>query len=313
MVKAVRFKTAGGLRLLIALPGHRDRLAKMKENDDPTIGHVSDTALCVAVYRAEESERPDALFRDPLARRLAGERGFRIARHMSREHYIRWALSVRTIVIDRMIAELLADGVDTIVNLGAGLDTRPYRLELPHSLKWFEIDFPHMIQYKNQQLAVQKPRCQLARIELDLTDRIALQCELAIINSVAKKVLVITEGVTLYLAVDQVNDLAADLRAQTNFVYWINDYVSPRVLKALGRRRMRDFKNAPLQFVPPDWFAFFAKAGWRARQIKYLVDESLRIGRRIPVPWWARILLWISPRREEFRRSLAYVVLGREA
>ena len=39
----------------------------MKENDDPTIGHVSDTALCVAVYRAEESERPDALFRDPLA------------------------------------------------------------------------------------------------------------------------------------------------------------------------------------------------------------------------------------------------------
>ena len=84
---------------------------------------------------------------------------------------------------------MLADGVDTIVNLGAGLDTRPYRLELPHNLKWFEIDFPHMIQYKNQQLAVQKPRCQLTRIELDLTDRIALQCELAIINSVAKKVL----------------------------------------------------------------------------------------------------------------------------
>ena len=148
---------------------------------------------------------------------------------------------------------------------------------------------------------------------LDLTDRNTLVPELAIINSPAKNVLVITEGVTLYLTVDQVNDLAADLRAQTNFVYWINDYVSPRVLKALGRRRMRDFKNAPLQFVPPDWFAFFAKAGWRARQIKYLVDESLRIGRRIPVPWWARILLWISPRREEFRRSLAYVVLGREA
>jgi len=60
---------------MIALCGHRDRLAKMKENDDPTIGHVSDTALCVAVYRAEESERPDALFKDPLARRLAGERG----------------------------------------------------------------------------------------------------------------------------------------------------------------------------------------------------------------------------------------------
>jgi methyltransferase (TIGR00027 family) len=287
----------------------------MKENHDSTIGHVSDTALCVAVYRAEESERPDALFKDPLARRLAGERGFRIARRMSHEHYIRWALSVRTVVIDRMIAELLADGVDTIVNLGAGLDTRPYRLELPRSLKWFEIDFPHMIQYKNRQLADQKPRCQLTRMALDLTDRNTLPRELARINSMAKKVLVITEGVTLYLTADQVNDLAADMRSQTNFVYWINDYFSPRVLKLLGRRRMRDFRNAPFQFAPLDWFAFFAKTGWKARQIKYLVDESLRIGRRIPVPWWGRILLWISPpaRREESRRSLAYVVLGREA
>jgi methyltransferase (TIGR00027 family) len=300
---------------MVALPGGRDRLAKMKENDNPTVGHVSDTALIVAVYRAEEGERPDALFRDPLARRLAGERGFRMARHMSRKHYIRWALSVRTVVIDRMIAELLADGVDTIVNLGAGLDTRPYRLELPHSLKWFEIDFPHMIQYKNQRLADEKPHCQLTRIALDLTDSNTLSRELASINSTAKKVLVITEGVTLYLTADQVGDLATNLRTKTNFIFWINDYFSPRVLKVLGRRRIRDLKNAPFQFVPADWFAFFAKAGWKARQIKYLVDESLRIGRRIPVPWWARILMWISPpaRREEFRRSLAYVVFGREA
>ena len=68
--------------------------------------------------------------------------------------------------------------------------------------------------------------------------------ELAIINSTAKNVLVITEGVTLYMTTSQVNDLAADLRAQTNFVYWINDYVSPRVLKALGRRRMREKKRS---------------------------------------------------------------------
>jgi O-methyltransferase involved in polyketide biosynthesis len=60
-----------------------------------------------------------------------------------------------------MIAELFGDGVDTIVNLGAGLDTRPYRLELPYRLKWFEIDFPQMIEYKNGQVADQNPRCQL--------------------------------------------------------------------------------------------------------------------------------------------------------
>ena|ERR1700741_2601535 len=47
---------------------------------DPAIQHISDTARWAAVYRARESEREDALFRDPFARRLAGERGEHIAK-----------------------------------------------------------------------------------------------------------------------------------------------------------------------------------------------------------------------------------------
>ena len=43
--------------------------------DTNPIRNVSDTALWVAIYRAMESERPDALFQDPYARRLGGERG----------------------------------------------------------------------------------------------------------------------------------------------------------------------------------------------------------------------------------------------
>lgn len=41
--------------------------------------HVSDTARWVAMDRALESERPDALFRDPYARRLAGTEGAALA------------------------------------------------------------------------------------------------------------------------------------------------------------------------------------------------------------------------------------------
>jgi O-methyltransferase involved in polyketide biosynthesis len=37
-----------------------------------TIEHISDTARWVAFYRAMETERPDAIFRDPFARQLAG-------------------------------------------------------------------------------------------------------------------------------------------------------------------------------------------------------------------------------------------------
>ena len=39
------------------------------------IRDVTDTARWVAYYRAMENERPDAIFRDPFAKALAGEEG----------------------------------------------------------------------------------------------------------------------------------------------------------------------------------------------------------------------------------------------
>ncbi len=48
------------------------------------IEHISDTARWVAVYRAMETARPDAIFRDPHARQLAGERGDHIVDTMKR-------------------------------------------------------------------------------------------------------------------------------------------------------------------------------------------------------------------------------------
>ena len=51
-------------------------------SDEPLIRDISDTARWMAVYRARESERPDAVFTDPFARRLAGERGEQIANAM---------------------------------------------------------------------------------------------------------------------------------------------------------------------------------------------------------------------------------------
>ncbi|MGZ6371194.1 MAG: class I SAM-dependent methyltransferase, partial [Bdellovibrionota bacterium] len=78
------------------------------------IGDVSDTSLWVATYRAEETERPDALFRDPYARVLAGEKGARIARSMKSSRYVRWSVVIRTHIIDSYIRSLLEEGVDTV-------------------------------------------------------------------------------------------------------------------------------------------------------------------------------------------------------
>src|ERR1700756_898451 len=93
------------------------------------IAHVSDTARWVALYRAMESERPDALFRDPYARRLAGERGGQILQSMRRGRTWAWPMIVRTAVMDEVILRAVTRyGADTVLNLAAGLDTRPFRL-----------------------------------------------------------------------------------------------------------------------------------------------------------------------------------------
>src|SRR5713226_1436402 len=131
---------------------------------EPLIRNISDTARWVAVYRARESDREDAVFNDPFARRLAGERGEQIANALPWGEENAWSWTSRTYLIDRFVSEQIASGVDLVVNLAAGLDARPYRMDLPLSLKWIEVDLPEILDYKEEVLAGVAPKCSLERI-----------------------------------------------------------------------------------------------------------------------------------------------------
>src|SRR2546423_4666579 len=134
-----------------------------------TLSNISDTARWVAMYRAMESDRKDAIFRDPFARRLAGERGAEILRDMPKGRAYAWPMIVRTALFDEIILRLIErEEVDTVFNLAAGLDARPYRLALPKDLKWIDVDLPAMIDYKRETLAVETPRCAVEFIAVDL-------------------------------------------------------------------------------------------------------------------------------------------------
>src|SRR5262245_57591664 len=134
------------------------------------IRNISDTARWVAVYRAWETERKDALFRDPFARRLAGERGEQIATSMSFTATNSWPFVARTWLIDHVISNQVKLGTDVVINLAAGLDTRPYRMNLPSSLQWVEVDLPEILTYKEDVLRSETSVCQVERVRLDLSD-----------------------------------------------------------------------------------------------------------------------------------------------
>jgi hypothetical protein len=71
----------------------------------PTVRHISDTARWAAVYRARETERKNPLFRDPFARRLAGERGEQIANATPFHEKHSWSWVTRTYLFDSIIRE----------------------------------------------------------------------------------------------------------------------------------------------------------------------------------------------------------------
>src|SRR5205823_7848597 len=92
------------------------------------IEHISDTAKWVAYYRAMETDRPDAIFSDPFARRLAGLRGEEIVDQVKRGRSMAWAMIVRTQAFDEIIMQCIDDrGADVVLNVAAGLDARPWR------------------------------------------------------------------------------------------------------------------------------------------------------------------------------------------
>jgi len=280
------------------------------------INDVSDTAFWIAQHRAIESARADALFRDPFAARLAGERGQQIARAMPHAGVIGWSVAIRTRIIDEFIGAALDDGIDAVLNLGAGLDARPYRMDLPASLLWVEADYPRIIEYKESRLAGERPRCRLERAKLDLADAAARRALLAAVNARAKRLLVLTEGVVPYLSAEEAGVLADDLRGMDRAARWVVDYFSPQMMKYRERMGMgRAMRNAPFKFKPPDPIAFFAAHGWRLREIRYFADEAARLGRPRPMPLPMRLglkllaLLGPKERLDALRKFAGYMVL----
>lgn len=263
-----------------------------------------------------ESDRADALFRDPYARRLAGERAERIVAELPKGRTWAWPMIVRTAVMDELILRAIKrDGVGTVLNLAAGLDTRPYRLPLTPSLRWVEADFPDVIAYKQERLAGERPACVLEQVGIDLTDLPRRRALFARIGVARPPVLVVSEGLLIYLTPAQAAGLADDLAAEPAFRWWLIDLASPLLLKMLEKTWGRAVAagNAPFQFAPAESTGFFAPHGWEEEEFHPMLEEAFRLKRQPWNAWLWRLLghLASAKRRQEFRRMSGVVLLKR--
>jgi methyltransferase (TIGR00027 family) len=121
--------------------------------------------------RARESRREDALFVDAFAAELAGDLGFSMmARSEEATGQENSYIPVRVRWFDDAVIAVTSGPIDQAVLLGAGLDTRPFRLDVPPRLRWFEVDRAEVLARKQQALGEAPGRCDRRVVAADLRD-----------------------------------------------------------------------------------------------------------------------------------------------
>jgi methyltransferase (TIGR00027 family) len=221
---------------------------------------------------------------------------------------------VRTAVMDEIIMRLVTEqGVDTVLNLASGLDTRPYRLDLPAELRWAEADLSGILSYKEAALRSERPRCKVEFVQADLTDPTARQALFRRVGGASRRALVISEGLLVYLTPEDVTALATDLAAQPAFRWWLIDLGSPALLKWLKKTWGNQLRagNAPMLFAPAEGTQFFEPAGWTEAEYRPILDEAMRLRRAPRMAWFWKALARFAPvkRREQFQRFSGVVLL----
>lgn len=145
--------------------------------------------------------------------------------------------------IDDKLAEGLSAGVTAVVNLGAGLDTRAYRLPALRNLRVFEVDLPENIEYKRarvRQLFGRIPEhVALVPVDFDREDLAAMLASHG--HKAGEKTFFIWEAVTQYLREDGVRrtmDYLAKAQAGSRlvFTYVVKDFINGTCHYGLGPR-----------------------------------------------------------------------------
>jgi len=240
------------------------------------------------------------------------ERGEQIAISMSFAEKNSWPFVARTWLIDQVISSQVKLGTDMVVNLAAGLDARPYRMNLLGSLRWIEVDLPEILAYKEDVLQNETPVCQVERVRLDLSDVRARGELFSQLGRRANRALVISEGLLVYLDEKEVTSLGQDLAVASSFQQWVIDLASPALLKMLAKKMGAPLDQAgtPLKFAPREGPDFFASSGWKPVEIHSVMHAAAKLNR---LPFFLRLIAKISsPEFQANRPWSAVCLLARE-
>lgn len=247
---------------------------------------VTGTALWIAAARARESARPDALFRDPWAEALAGADGrARLAASEQASGGQNAYLPIRTRFFDDTL--IAATWAQQVVLLGAGMDTRAYRLGLPASSTVFEVDHSEIFTARRAVLQDAAPTCRRVEVIADLAQDWGPILLGAGLDPDVTTVW-LAEGLLFYLTPAAVERLLATAAALSQSRAMVcADVFGTGLLRLPGMRPLIDHRRRtgqPLPFCTDEPGQLLSACGWRMDGREDPGRLAVRYGRPAPRP-----------------------------
>ncbi len=262
---------------------------------------VSRTALGAATCRLIEQYQPEGtrLFDDPVAKELIGSlirlltqfasmRDFIVKQTDAVAKGIYGAQICRTRYLDDVVQAAIAQGIQQVVILGAGYDTRPYRLPAIESIKVFEVDLPAVQNDKKKKLQKYLGRLpgHVSFIPIDFDTQTLESVFSGTAFDPAKPAIFIWEGVTQYLSEEAVRRTLAFVGKSAPgssivFTYVLKSIIERRsdipdadhMMDVIAEQSPWIFGLEPAgiaDFLKPYHLALVADVGNRDYQEKYL-------------------------------------------
>jgi methyltransferase (TIGR00027 family) len=251
------------------------------------------TAVGVARIRAYESRQDNALFHDPLAEAFAAAAGPREPGERAGDRdeaaRLRWlgvafSIVIRTRFLDDLLREAVDSGCRQVVLLGAGMDSRAYRLDWPAGTRLFELDTAEPLDFKESVLRAEgaRPRCERHTVAVDLREDWPAALAAAG-HDPAQPTVWIAEGLLIYLPQEAVERLLGRIGEQSA--------PGSRMGLTLGGRGVLErFGREPgtaasmwVSEMPEDPVGWLSGLGWDASTFT-LRERAAAYGRPAPTP-----------------------------
>ncbi|MCM1082217.1 MAG: class I SAM-dependent methyltransferase [Clostridium sp.] len=241
---------------------------------------VPETMLQTLYARATYSRQQNAKFHDDKAEKIVSciDYDFSFAKN---DTAMSKGVIARTILLDRMVGNFIRKNPEcTVINIACGMDTRAYRLNISESVRWYNIDLPETIEVRRLFLEEEGHISMIAKSAMDESWR-------EMIEKPKGRVLVVIEGLTMYLSEQDVKKILSIIGKGFSSVEVIMEVMNPWIVKHMKEKSIEKTKAK---------FTWGIKSGKELQRIapKYtwVRDVSLVEGMKIIMPLY-RLFGWI--------------------